>query len=101
MVPRSHTPHPHIPLVCTVVQVEQYPDLLALQQEYARQQTLVLKAEKIKTLEQEELDRQKRKEEADLKSYTSVFEGATMLSNTAVNGSATDKAAKDFEDDFM
>ena len=52
-------------------------------------------------LEQEKLDRQKREEEAHLKSYTSVFEGATMLSNTAVNGSATDEAARDFEDDFM
>ncbi len=36
-----------------------------------------------------------------MRSYTSVFDNASMLSNTLMNGGVTDDAAKDFEDDFM
>jgi len=76
-------------------------DLHFLQQEYAREQMLKLKEKKKLMRQQEEDERKAREEAASLKSYDSVFENAAMMSNTMMASSATDEAAKDFEDDFM
>ena len=92
---------PCVPLKLTYYKTEEFPDLLTLQQEYARKQGLLSKEHKKQLLVKEAEEKQRRIAEAEMRSYTSVFDNASMLSNTLMNGGVTDDAAKDFEDDFM
>lgn len=80
---------------------EEFPDLLALQQDYARQQQVKLKEAKRLAREAAAAERAEREKQKELESYSSLFDGANMLSNAQIGGSATAEAAKDFEDDFM
>jgi len=81
--------------------VEEFPDLLALQQAYARKNVMIAKEEKKDRINREKAERAAAEEKKRLASYENVFHEASTLSNKEIVGSATDETAKQFEEDFM
>ena len=62
---------------------------------------MLAKEKKKASILAEQQEKERRKAEAELRSYSSVFENANMMCNNIIPSSVDDTAAKDFEDDFM